>query len=156
MISNLLNETIGLKIKEISFETIEKYQGILEYDFYLINLKVITEDEKKQSIFIKSIKQGKIKESLFCICDLAYEKNLNNKAKKIKKISITEERGSLKNINIVSVKLFEEDLNIVKSSIKIYFIEMSVIIKNKILKERMGKVEINPKDIIIIGVENVT
>ena len=39
MISNLLNETIGLKIKEISFETIEKYQGISEYDFYLINLK---------------------------------------------------------------------------------------------------------------------
>ena len=33
---------------------------------------------------------------------------------------------------------------------------MSVIIKNKILKERMGKVEINPKDIIIIGVENET
>jgi hypothetical protein len=156
IIIKLIQEITKIELEQIHFEKIEKYQGISEYDFYLIKLKGITKEGEMKNILLKSIKPGKIKESLFCICDLAYEKNLNNKAKKIKKISITEERESLKNINIVSVKLFEEDLNIVKSSIKIYFIEMSVIIKNKILKERMGKVEINPKDIMIIGVENVT
>ena len=153
IIIKIIQEITKIELKQIHFEKIEKYQGISEYDFYLIKLKGITKEGEMKNILLKSVKPGKIKESLFCICDLAYEKKLKNKAKKI---SITEERGSLKNINIVSVKLFEEDLNIVKSNIKIYFIEMSVIIKNKILKERMGKVEINPKDIIIIGVENTT
>lgn len=154
MISNLLNETIGLKIKEISFETIEKYQGILEYDFYLINLKVITEDEKKQSIFIKSIKQGKIKESLFCICDLAYEKYYKNNSKKLEKISILETNENKKDIHKVSVKLFGDNLKRVKTDMEIYFIEMSKFLENKNIKERIGNIEINPKDMIIIGVNN--
>ena len=154
MISNLLNETIGLKIKEISFETIEKYQGILEYDFYLINLKVITEDEKKQSIFIKSIKQGKIKESLFCKWDLAYEKYYKNNSKKLEKISILETNENKKDIHKVSVKLFGDNLKRVKTDMEIYFIEMSKFLENKNIKERIGNIEINPKDMIIIGVNN--
>ena len=88
IITNILNETLNLKLEKINFEKIEKYKGISEYEFYLLNLIGITKSGEKQSIFIKSIKQGKIKESLFCICDLTYEKYYKNKSKKLKKISI--------------------------------------------------------------------
>ena len=82
----MLNETLKLELKKIHFDNIEKYKGISEYEFYLINLIGITVKGKKQSIFIKNIKQGKIKESLFCICDLTYEKYYENNSKKLKKV----------------------------------------------------------------------
>ena len=105
----------------------------------------------EKEIFIKSIKQGKIKESLFCICDLTYEKYYEEKSKKLKKISIIETNENLKNISKVSVKLFEDNLNFERANIEIYFIEMSEFLKN--IKERIENIEISPKDIIIIGVE---
>lgn len=37
---------------------------------------------------------------------------------------------------------------------EIYFIEMSKFLENKNIKERIGNIEINPKDMIIIGVNN--
>ena len=51
-------------IRMIYIQKIEKYKGISEYEFYLLNLIGITKSGEKQSIFIKSIKQGKIKESI--------------------------------------------------------------------------------------------
>ena len=150
-ITNILNKTVGLDLEQVKFKNIEKYTGISEYDFYLINLIGITKKGKEKEIFIKSIKQGKIKESLFCICDLAYEKYYEEKSKKLKKISIIETNENLKNISKVSVKLFEDNLNFERANIEIYFIEMSKFLKN--IKERIENIEISPKDIIIIGVE---
>ena len=150
IITNILNETLNLKLEKINFEKIEKYKGISEYEFYLLNLIGITKRGEKQSIFIKSIKQGKIKESLFCICDLTYEKYYKNKSKKLKKISILETQEKDKNINKVSVKLFEDNLNNEKN-MEIYFIKMSKFLKN--IKERIENIEINSKDIVIIGVD---
>ena len=54
------------------------------------------------------------------------------------------------NINKVSVKLFEDNLNNEKN-IEIYFIQMSKFLKN--IKERIENIEINSKDIVIIGVD---
>ena len=148
IITNILNKTLGLDLEQVKFKNIEKYTGISEYDFYLINLIGITKKGKEKEIFIKSIK---IKESLFCICDLTYEKYYEEKSKKLKKISIIETNENLKNISKVSVKLFEDNLNFERANIEIYFIEMSEFLKN--IKERIENIEISPKDIIIIGVE---
>lgn len=145
---------MGFNLEKIKFKKIEKYREISEYEFYIINLIGTTKNGKKQSIFIKSIKQGKIKESLFCICDLTYQKYYENNTKKLKKISILETNEKSKNINKVSVKLFEENLNCEKANIEVYFIEMSKFLSNKNIKERIENIEINPKDIIIIGVDN--
>ena len=54
------------------------------------------------------------------------------------------------NINKVSVKLFEDNLNNEKN-MEIYFIQMSKFLKN--IKERIENIEINSKDIVIIGVD---
>lgn len=145
---------MGFNLEKIKFKKIEKYREISEYEFYIINLIGTTKNGKKQSIFIKSIKQGKIKESLFCICDLTYQKYYENNTKKLKKISILETNEKSKNTNKVSVKLFEENLNCEKANIEVYFIEMSKFLSNKNIKERIENIEINPKDIIIIGVDN--
>lgn len=162
---NFLNEVTELKLKDIIFDDIEKFQAIIEYDFYLINLIGITTTDSKEKIFIKIIKKGKIKESLFCICDLAYEKYFNHDGhskedfKKPKKISILEEKENVKHINKVSVNLFENNLNQEKANIKIYFVEISKIIEQsksiKINWKGWNRyIDINPKDILIVGVKN--
>lgn len=109
-------------------------------------------------MFIKNIKQGKIKESLFCICDLAYEKYFTKKEQmsttnKPRKISIVEKKENVKYINKVSVNLFEENLSKIKANIEIYFVEMSKIIEENQFKRKEKSIEIKPKDIIIIGME---
>ena len=62
IITNILNKILGLDLEQVKFKNIEKYTGISEYDFYLINLIGITKKGKEKEIFIKSIKKGKIKE----------------------------------------------------------------------------------------------
>ncbi len=160
LIIHLLNKTMNIEIKELIFKKIEKFKGIEEYDFYLINLTGITKEGKEQEIFIKNIKKGKIKESLFCICDLAYEKYFDYKknskeySRRLKKISIIENRSNKKNISEVYVKLFEDNLKKIKVNIEIYFIEMSKIINKDNKKGRIKNIEIEPNDIIILGTEH--
>lgn len=91
-----------------------------------------------------------------------YEKYFNDnyskeEVKNQKKISIIEEKENIKYINKVSVKLFQDNLNKEKVNIEIYFIEISKIIEqNKKIKwkGRKKNIEINPKDILIVGVKN--
>ncbi len=156
LIVNILNEEMKLNLEKIVFEKIEKYQGVSEYEFYLIKLRAKTKNGEEKSIFIKNIRKGKIKESLFCICDLTYEKYYKNNAKKLKKISILETKEKTKNVSKVSVKLFEDNLSNEQNNMDIYFIEMSKLLKNKNIKERIGNIEINQKDMVIIGVENIS
>ena len=156
-----INKCLNLDLKEIRFNEIERFQSIVEYDFYLINLIGITSTNIKKDIFIKIIKKGKIKESLFCICDLAYEKYFNSTKeilKKPKKVTIIEEEN-IKFENKVFLNLFEENFNHKEVNIEINFVEISKILeqtKNKnLLKKGWEKyIEINPKDIIIVGVKN--
>lgn len=162
---NFLNEITGLNLKEITFNSIEKFQDIVEYDFYLVNLIGVSKNGLEEPIFIKNIRKGKIKESLFCICDLAYEKyfqddnDSKDNFKKRKKISILEEKENVNYINKISVKLFEDNFSKEKANLKIYFAEISKMIEQsenkKITWKGMKKyIELNPKDIIIVGVEN--
>ena len=157
-----INKVTDLELKDIIFSGIERFKSIVEYDFYIINLVGIIGKNKTKNMFIKIIKKGKIKESLFCICDLAYEKYFNvykapkEKVIKSKKITIFEDE-STKHFNKVVVNLVEPNLNKKKLNIEIYFIEISKILEqtNNIKKKGWEKyIDINPMDIIIVGVKN--
>ena len=106
-IIDFFDEIINIKFKNIIFGGIEEFQSIAEYDFYLLNFIGITYENESEEFFIKKIKKGKIKESLFCICDLLYEKYFNNNQKDIseepKKITILEEKEKSQYISNVSV-----------------------------------------------------
>lgn len=158
-----LSEIIQIDLKDIIFKGIEKFNSIVEYDFYLAHIIGIAPDNSRQEIFIKRIKKGKIKESLFCICDLFYEKYLNENnylkenLKKSRKITILENKEeNLNQESKVLVNLFEDDLIQEKVNIEISFIEISKIIeqyKNK-LKGWKKYIEIYQNDILIVGVKN--
>lgn len=158
LIIKYLNEILNIELKDIIFDKLEKFQSIAEYDFYLINFIGITNDNEKKNIFIKKIKKGKIKESLFCICDLVYEKYFSNKEcnKKIKKITIIEE-ANLENLNRVAIKLFDKNLSQSEFNIQINFINIFTLMSLYQKLEKKGweeYIEVNPTDMLIIGVKN--
>ena len=115
----------------------------------------------KYDIFIKKIKRGKIKESLFCICDLFSEKyfnkkeNLLKKVNKPKKISILEKKNA-ENSNKVTVSLFTNNLNQEDIKIDITFAEISNLIgQTKNIWEGWKKyVDLNQNEILVVGIKN--
>ena len=43
-----------------------KFNSIMEYGFSLIKIRTVLESGKKKELYIKMIKGGKVKESIFC------------------------------------------------------------------------------------------
>jgi hypothetical protein len=161
LIINLLYKMLNIKFCDITFNGLEEFKSIEEYDFYLINFIGTTQDGTKKEVFIRRIKKGKIRESLFCICYLTYEKYFNNNSKeivkKLNKITISEEKEKQNHINKVCVNLLEEANKRESINMEINFIEVSSIIEQiKKIKEKGWEkyIEINPKDILIVGVTN--
>ena len=151
----LFKDTLQVDLEDICFKDIEVLQNIAEYEFYLINLEGKT-NNIKQELFIKIIKKGKIKESLFCICDLAYENYFSNisskeKIKGSQRITILEEKETIKDVNKVSVNLFEDVFTQKKYSIEINFTPISSIIEKKLWKGWNKYIDLNYEDILILG-----
>lgn len=156
-----LNEVIQINLKDIIFDGIEVFQNIVEYNFYLVNLIGISADKLKYDIFIKKIKKGKIKESLFCICNLFYEKYLTNEntldkhSKRPKKISIMENKD-IKQYDELFVNLFYDDLKKKQNNIVIKFIKISELIEqnNNIWEGWKKYDDLSQNEILIVGIKN--
>ena len=152
----LLNDYIEENIKEIYFDNIIYFKNIEEYCFYIINFIAVNENNQKINIFLKQIKKGKIKESVFCICDefyTRYRKNTNTKniLELQKKIKITEERKTAREINKVSIHFFDENRYSSKVKLEISFVDISKIINNK-KKGWVKYLETSQDTILLIGV----
>ena len=93
-IIKLLEQILKSSIKDIEFEGTEEFNDVTKYDFSLSKAKVIYHTGKKDEIFLKMIKGGKIKESIFCYWSLLYDEflksNQNNEEDVVKKAIITQ------------------------------------------------------------------
>ncbi len=149
-----------IQLVDVIYNGIERLKGIAEYKFYLFKIVGITENNERKNIFIKVIQKGKIKESLFCICDLVYEEYYNNTKddiEKPKRITILESKENTKYIKKVSVNLFEDTIKKEKFKVNldINFVEISKLIKqNKIRKGWEKYIDINHENILLVGLEN--
>lgn len=63
---NVLNQVVNLKIKEIEYDKNLQLSNASEYEFELVKGKIILEDDKEVEMYLKIIKNNKIKESIFC------------------------------------------------------------------------------------------
>lgn len=157
----LINNILTLDLKDISFYGVEHLNTIEEYEFDIMILNGIIKNNLKKKIFIKMIKRGKIKETVFCICYMAHEKYFNksnskDELKKLKKITILQEKGNKEHINKISVNLFEDDFYQKKVNIEINFIDIFKIIEQnkKYKKKGWENIEINQNNILIVGIKN--
>ena len=150
ILADFIRNTIKLDLIDLNVVNLEKLNRISEYNFCVIDLIVKLKDAKTKSIFIKLTEKGKIKESLFCICNLFYEK-INNTNKEFKKITILEEKNTNKYISKVSVNISNLKTEN-KINLEIYFIEVEKFLNKKIKKRWEDFFEIN--QIMIIGIIN--
>jgi len=154
--NNFLNKLLNIKIFEISFIKILKYEFISEYEFSLYKYKIETENNYEIEIYLKLIKTNKIKQSIFCYWSQIYEEELEKKKceKSINRILIRD-----KEINEYKRSIFLEIENnnteILKYGTKIYLINlMNYIKKYNYKKSKFFIGNLEEDDILLIGIKS--
>ena len=95
-IKYILNDLLQLKIKEIKYDKNVELNNISEYEFELVKVKAILESDEEVEMYLKMVKNTKIKESIFCYWCSIYEeeflksKELDNVDIFINKVLISE------------------------------------------------------------------
>ena len=87
IITEILNEVLDLEIREITYDKNLQLSNISEYEFELVKVNAILESNEEVEMYLKMIKNTKIKESIFCYWCSIYEEELM-KAKELEKIDI--------------------------------------------------------------------
>ena len=87
IIKEILNNVLELEIKEIEYDKNLQLDNISEYEFELIKVKAILESEEEVEMYLKMIKNSRIKESIFCYWCSIYEEELM-KAKELENMDI--------------------------------------------------------------------
>ena len=147
-IIELLEEVLKREILDIENKGIEKFKSIIGYNFSLLKLMIIYKDLNQEEIYLKIIKRGKIKESIFCYWSLLYDeyiKSNNDKKDLVQKAIITQLTSDGSNSHLILT--INTKLN--------YFSEISLVeLKNLINKDKerwKDRLEINNEDILFIG-----
>lgn len=86
-IKEILNQVLLLEIKEIKYDTNLQLSNISEYEFELVKVKAVLKSNEEVEMYLKMIKNTRIKESIFCYWCSIYEEELM-KAKELEDIDI--------------------------------------------------------------------
>lgn len=78
-IKKILEKIFKKEIIEINIEGIEHFESIIEYNFSLTKVNITYKNNQEDELFLRIIKGGKIKESIFCYWSYLYEDYLKNK-----------------------------------------------------------------------------
>lgn len=147
----LLRDILKVPIIDIEFEGTEEFNSIVEYDFAVVKVNLIYENEEKKEIYLKMIKGGKIKESIFCYWSLLYEEYLKSNQSNVENIvqkaiitQITSDESSSSLVLTLNTKLnYCAEINLVELR---NFAE-----KNQEYERWLDSLEIKNDDILFIG-----
>lgn len=76
ILKDILNKVLKLNIKEIKYNKNLQLDNMSEYEFELIKLKATLETEEEVEMYLKMIKNTRVKESIFCYWCSIYEEEL--------------------------------------------------------------------------------
>lgn len=76
IIKEILDDILHLGIKEIEYDKNIQLSNISEYEFELVKVKAILKSNEEVEMYLKMIKNSKIKESIFCYWCTIYEEEL--------------------------------------------------------------------------------
>ena len=156
-ILQLLSEILKMEIIDIKSGDIKELNKISEYDFSLIKISAILKDNKDADIYLKLIKKGTIKQSLFCYWSLLYEDELkendiNKSITKINKVLITEfEEDEYK--NSVFLEIENNNTELLKYGTEVHFVDIAKYINSN--KYKLSNVELQDdltNNLLFIGV----
>lgn len=149
-----------LGIKEIKYDKNIQLSNISEYEFELVKTKIILEENEEVEMYLKMIKNSKIKESIFCYWCTIYEEELF-KAKEIENMVnkvLISELNKTKYQKRVFLTIENNKTQILETGSEVNFIEIANYIeemkneKNKF--EKMYKYfEQGDDDVLLVGIK---
>lgn len=147
----MLEEILKRQIENVEFENIDEFNSIAEYNFSILKANVFYKDGNKEKLYLKMIKGGKIKESIFCYWSILYEEYLRDKQERdgesVQKAIITQVTADDSSCCIVLT--LNSELNYYS---EINLIELGKYYNEKIKYERwVDSLEIKNDDILFIG-----
>ena len=163
IIKQVLNNVLHLNIKEIKYDKNLKLSNISEYEFELIKVKAMLETDEEIEIYLKIIKNSRIKESIFCYWCTIYEeelmkaKELDNMDVIINKVAISELKKSRYQESIF-LTIENNRTPILETGTEVSFIEIRDYIedhreKNTELENLYKYFEKESNDVLLVGIK---
>ena len=163
IIKQVLNNVLHLNIKEIKYDKNLKLSNISEYEFELIKVKAMLETDEEIEIYLKIIKNSRIKESIFCYWCTIYEeelmkaKELDNMDVIINKVAISELKKSRYQESIF-LTIENNRTPILETGTEVSFIEIRDYIedhreKNTELEKLYKYFEKESNDVLLVGIK---
>lgn len=165
IIKQVLNNVLHLNIKEIKYDKNLKLNNISEYEFELIKVKAMLETHEEIEIYLKIIKNSRIKESIFCYWCTIYEeelmkaKELDNMDVIINKVAISELKKSRYQESIF-LTIENNRTPILETGTEVSFIEIRDYIedhreKNTELEKLYKYFEKESNDVLLVGIKMI-
>ena len=165
IIKQVLNNVLHLNIKEIKYDKNLKLSNISEYEFELIKVKAMLETDEEIEIYLKIIKNSRIKESIFCYWCTIYEeelmkaKELDNMDVIINKVAISELKKSRYQESIF-LTIENNRTPILETGTEVSFIEIRDYIedhreKNTELEKLYKYFEKESNDVLLVGIKMI-
>lgn len=163
IIKDILNKVLKLEIKEIKYDKNLQLSNISEYEFELIKVKAILDSKEEVEMYLKMIKNTRIKESIFCYWCSIYEEELM-KAKELENIDIfinkvlISELDKTKYQQRIFLTIENNRTHILETGTEVNFIEILDYIKEQ--KDEMNNYEKileyfdeQSDDVLLVGIK---
>ena len=158
-IKQILNDLLQLKIKEMKYDKNVELNNISEYEFDLVKVKAILESDEDVEMYLKMVKNTKIKESIFCYWCSIYEeeflksKELDNVDIFINKVLISELDKS-KYQKRIFLTIENNRTQILETGTEVNFIEIIDYINEKNKYEELYKYfDKESSDVLMVGIK---
>ena len=163
ILKQIFKDILKLNIKEIKYNKNIQLSNISEYEFELVKVNVILESGEDVEMYLKMIKNTRIKESIFCYWCSIYEEELL-KAKESDNIDILinkvliSELDKTKYQKRIFLTIEENKTQILETGTEVNFIEISDYInEQKNEKNQFEKLyeyfEEQSEDVLLVGIK---
>ena len=163
ILKQIFNDILKLNIKEIKYNKNIQLSNISEYEFELVKVNAILESGEDVEMYLKMIKNTRIKESIFCYWCSIYEEELM-KAKETDNIDILinkvliSELDKTKYQKRVFLTIEENKTQILETGTEVNFLEITDYInEQKNEKNQFERLyeyfEEQSQDVLLIGIK---
>ena len=163
ILKQIFNDILKLNIKEIKYNKNIQLSNISEYEFELVKVNAILESGEDVEMYLKMIKNTRIKESIFCYWCSIYEEELM-KAKEADNIDVLinkvliSELDKTKYQKRIFLTIEENKTQILETGTEVNFIEIvDYINEQKNEKNQFEKLyeyfEEQSEDVLLVGIK---
>lgn len=162
-LKEILNNVLKLEIKEVKYDKNIELSNISEYEFELVKVKAILYSNEEVEMYLKMIKNTRIKESIFCYWCSIYEEELI-KAKELEDIDmfinkvLISELDKTKYQKRIFLTIEDNKTKILETGTEINFIEIiDYINEQKNEKNRYEELykyfDKESEDVLLVGIK---